>query len=218
MQAESPSFFVIYPKASLKQAKALYATFGITPCEYGRPSVRWRWWKLTVPGTEGSIPMTHLNSKRTRLGVTLLTITLAGMSLLSWNWLGIASGAPHTSAVPPDGWTAAAPRDEIRPDSPTTARAGRTGTDALSSRPTTVKVSTVAGENFPHHGRQVLPLRDEVFSERRGRAAAKRRGRDSLAGRKRGKVPLDKQMVTEYLRGYIADAETEFPTTQETDQ
>jgi predicted amidohydrolase len=156
--------------------------------------------------------------KRTRLVVTLLTTTLAGASLLAWSWLGIASGAPHTSDAPPDGWTTAAPRDEIRPDFAYDAKGGPNGDGCF-----VIKADGREGldgcwkKTFPITGGKYYRF-DAKFSAKgvalpRRSVVAEIHWRDERGA----KVPLDKQPVTDYLRGSIADAETEFPTTQGTD-
>src|SRR5690242_7068404 len=50
--------------------------------------------------------------------VVALAVGLAGAAIITWGWRGTAADtpAPRTAEPAPDGWTAAAPRDEIRPE------------------------------------------------------------------------------------------------------
>lgn len=156
--------------------------------------------------------------KRRRLGVAFLTTALAGVSLLIWSWLGVAANAPRTPDKAPDGWTTAASRDEIRPDFAYEAEGGpdgngcflikadlREGLDGCWKKtfPITGGKHYRFGARFWANG-VALPRRSVV---------AEIHWRDGQGA----KVPLDKQPITEYLRGYTADAETEFPTTRRTD-
>src|SRR5258707_10303903 len=51
----------------------------------------------------------------------VLAAALAGVSFLAWSWLGVAADPPAKAPgggaeAAPNGWTTAAPRDEIRPE------------------------------------------------------------------------------------------------------
>jgi len=155
---------------------------------------------------------------RHRLGAAVLAIVLTGMSLLAWNWMGDAADAQRASGAAPDSWTTAAPRDEIRPIFAYETKGGPDGNGCFL-----IKADNREGldgcwkKTFPITGGKYYRfearfLANGVDLPRRS-VVAEIHWRDE----KGAKVPLDKQMVTEYLRGYTAEAETEFPTTREAD-
>src|SRR5438132_13975178 len=56
-----------------------------------------------------------------KLLVILLAGALVGGAVAAWSWWAPAADtaadeAPQSAVTPPDGWTTAAPRDEIRPE------------------------------------------------------------------------------------------------------
>jgi predicted amidohydrolase len=160
-----------------------------------------------------------LLKKQTRLVVTLLTTALAGMSLFAWSWLGVAADAPRTPDTAPDGWTTAAPRDEIRPVFAYEAKGGPDGNGCFA-----IKADHREGldgcwkKTFPITGGKYYRFEAKFLAK--GVALPRRSVVAEIHWRdgKGAKVPLDKQPVTEYLRGFIAEAETEFPTTREVDK
>jgi predicted amidohydrolase len=149
--------------------------------------------------------------------VFFLSVALAGASLAAWGWRGSASDTPGRAS--PDGWTVAAPRDEIRPEfsyDPTGGADGkgcfvikadrREGLDGCWKKtfPVTGGKHYRFGASYQAKG-VTLPRRSVV---------AEVHWRDE-----RGKpVPLDQPAVTNYLRGATPMAETEFPSTRATDR
>jgi len=128
----------------------------------------------------------------------------------------LATAEPGT--ISSDGWTAMAPRDEIRPAFAFDPTGGLDGKGAL--RITADKREGLAGywaKPFPVKGgkhysfianyqaKGVVTPRRSVLAELHWRDA---KGRA---------VPLDSPTVTDYLRGATAMAETEFPATRKTD-
>jgi predicted amidohydrolase len=150
----------------------------------------------------------------------LVASVLTGIALLVWSGWGPASNAaPATAGQASDGWTAAAPRDEIRPEFAYDAAGGPDRTECFIIRADRreglagcwKKAVPVAGGKYyrftaRYKARGVpAPLRSIVaelhWQDARGK-----------------KVPLDHPGVTDYLRGATAMAETEFPTTRGTDR
>ncbi len=159
---------------------------------------------------------------RTRV-VSVSFLLSACASLLGLSGWGTASDAPAGTAprateTAPEGWTAAAPRDEIRPafsyDAGGSTQAEscliikadhRDGLDGCWK-----KVFPVAGGDAYHF--QASYRAEDVAVPRRS-IVAEIHWRDA----KGQKVPLDQPTVTSYLRGATAMAETEFPSTKATD-
>src|SRR5215475_13987202 len=54
-------------------------------------------------------------STPSKLAGFFLAAALAAASAVVWAWPGAANPSPRESEKAPDGWTTAAPRDEIRP-------------------------------------------------------------------------------------------------------
>jgi len=160
--------------------------------------------------------MMHLGKSGYRLGIAFLTTALAAMSLLVWSWLGVAADSPRTPDTAPDGWTTAAPRDEIRPIFAFEAKGGPVGNGCF-----VIKADDREGldgcwkKTFPITGGKYYRFNARFYAPAvalpRRSVVAEIHWRDGQGA----KVPLDKQMVTEYLRGSIAEAETEFPKTWE---
>jgi predicted amidohydrolase len=139
----------------------------------------------------------------------LLAGSLAGTSLLAWGQ------RPQGPDGPPDGWSTAAPRDEIRPAFTYDATGGPDGTGCF-----TIKADRREGlagywkKSFPvtggRHYRFSASYQAKGVAVPRRSVVAELHWRDA-----KGKpVPLDQPAVTDYLRGATPMAETEFPTTR----
>jgi predicted amidohydrolase len=150
---------------------------------------------------------------KTRNGVKVGRILLlAGVTLLPWTGQGATSEGPAA----PDGWTTAAPREEIRPEFSREAdretggtlvirAGGRAGVDGCWRK----TIPVVGGKPYRF---QASYLAEEVELPRRS-VVAEIHWRDA----KGQKVPADRPSVAGYLRGSIGIAETEFPATRGTD-
>ncbi len=161
---------------------------------------------------------------RHRLVAVLLAGLLAAASFVAWNWSGVASdtparGAGKTPAPIPDGWTASAPRDEIRPEFSYDPRGGADGKGyfVIKADPRQglagfwKKAFAVTGGK--HYRFQARYQAVGVASPRRS-VLVEMHWRDAQGK----KVPLDQPGVAGYLRGLKAMAETEFPATGDTDR
>jgi predicted amidohydrolase len=135
--------------------------------------------------------------------------------------IALAAAAGHranSADAAPDGWSAAAPRDEIRPAFAYDPAGGPDGKGSLVI--TADKREGLDGcwkKTFPvtggkHYRFGARYKADGVAVPRRS-AVVEIHWRDTQ-GRK---VPLDEPGVSDYLRGATAMAETEFPTTRGTD-
>ena len=158
--------------------------------------------------------------KQPKLVFFLLASLIAGVFLLSWSWRGDASDlAEQAPASAPDGWTASAPRDEIRPEFVYEAKGGPDGKGCFI-----IKADQRAGlagfwkKTFPVAGGR--HYRFQASYQAKGVAVPRRSVLVELHWRDAHgkKVPLDQPGVTDYLRGATAMAETEFPMTKETDR
>ena len=161
--------------------------------------------------------------RRTRV-VSVSILLSACAALLGWSGWGAASEAPagtapRASETAPDGWTAAAPRDEIRPDFAYEAgESSRVHGAASSSRPIIETASTAAGRS-PSRSTGGEAYRFQASYRAEGVAVPRRsivaeiHWRDARGRRS----PWISPTVTSYLRGATAMAETEFPDTKETD-
>src|SRR5439155_14698967 len=132
---------------------------------------------------------------------------------------GAAVPAPQAGATAPDGWTPAAVRDEIRPDFAYDPQGGPDGKGCFSI--TAARREGLAGcwkKSFPVTGGKYY--RFAASYQAQGVAVPRRSVVAELhwLDAKGRHVPLDEQPVTGYLRGATAMAETEFPTTRETDK
>jgi predicted amidohydrolase len=148
----------------------------------------------------------------------LLVGILAGSVFVAWSWRSAASDTP-APAQAPDGWTTAAPRDEIRPEFTFDPHGGPDGKGCF-----TIQAGAREGlagcctRTFPITGGKsyhfTARYRATSVAVPRRSVVAELHWRDA----KGRKVPLDQPPVTGYLRGATAMAETEFPTTKETDR
>jgi predicted amidohydrolase len=135
----------------------------------------------------------------------VLTLVLTA----SWGSMGLSAGESGA----PEGWTTAAPRDEIRPQFTFDAQGGPGGTGCLLIRADQREgLDGCWRKTFPIQGGKYY--RFESFYKARGVSVPRR----SIVAKihwqdDRGRsVRLDEQPVTSYLRGSTAMAETEFPT------
>ncbi len=154
------------------------------------------------------------------LVVLVPAAALAAVALATGAWTGAAANpAPPPAAGAPDGWATAAPRDEIRPDFAYDPAGGPDGQGAL-----VIKADRREGldgcwtKSFPvtggKHYRFEARFRAEGVAVPRRSVVAELHWRDE----KGRKVPLDEPVVTDYLRGARAEAETEFPPTKGNDR
>jgi predicted amidohydrolase len=159
-----------------------------------------------------------------KLVVLLFAGALAGAALVAGGRCGLASDTPARAALPApetaaDGWTTAAPRDEIRPEFAYDPKGGPDGQGCF-----TIKADHREGldgcwkKAFPITGGK--HYRFAASYQARGVAVPRRSIVVELHWRNAQgkKVPLDQQPVTGYLRGATAIAETEFPTTKEVER
>jgi predicted amidohydrolase len=143
---------------------------------------------------------------------------LPGLLLLAGaGWLAWAAPVERKLAAP-EGWTTAAPRDEIRPEFTYDPRGGPGGAGAFIIKHDgregldgwwTRTIPVVGGKHYDFH---VLYRAQKVALPRRS-IVAKLHWRDD---RGHG-VVLDEPHVTSYLRDATAMAETEFPAPNGTD-
>ncbi len=135
----------------------------------------------------------------------VLTLVLTA----SWGSMGLMA----SESKAPDGWTTAAPRDEIRPQFAFDAQDGPGGTGCFIIRADQREgLDGSWRKTFPIQGGKCYRFeslyRASGVSVPRRSIVAKIQWQDD-----RGRsVPLDEQPVTSYLRGATAMAETEFPT------
>jgi predicted amidohydrolase len=154
-----------------------------------------------------------------RFVVGLLAISLAGASLAAWNWLGAAADTPRDSAKPPDGWTTAAPRDEIKPAFAFDPNGGADGKGCFV-------ITADRREGLAGYWTKTIPVTGGKYYhfaatyQAKGVTIPRRSVLVELhwTDAKGQKVPLDEQPTTGYLRGATAIAETEFPMTKGTDR
>jgi predicted amidohydrolase len=140
-----------------------------------------------------------------------------GGSLMAWS--GPASPATAEAGTKaPDGWTAEAPRDEIRPAFAFDPTGGPDGKGVF--RISADKREGLAGywkKSFPINGgkhyRFTANYQAKGVTTPRRSVLVELHWRDAQGK----KVALDSPGVTDYLRGAKAMAETEFPTTKKTD-
>src|SRR5437762_2438884 len=143
---------------------------------------------------------------RCGLIVSLLTGTLASASFATWCSQAAAADGPariarRAAETGADGWTAAAPRDEIRPEFAYDPKGGADGTGSLTIKADgregldgwwTKAFSITGGKHYrfeaSFQAKGVAVSRRSIVVELHWRDA---RGR---------KVPLDRQPVTGYLR------------------
>jgi len=153
-------------------------------------------------------------------GIILLIGALASTSFVAWCWQGMASDTPaRGSGQTPDGWTTAAPRDEIRPEfsfDPTGGIDGKGCFIIAADRREGLagcwkKTFSVTGGK-PYHFTASYQAKDVVLPRRS--IVVELHWRDAQGK----KVPLDQPAVSGYLRGATGMAETEFPTTRGADR
>jgi predicted amidohydrolase len=142
---------------------------------------------------------------------------VAGICLVAWR--GSAADEPErTPPGAPDGWSAVAPRDEIRPEFAFDAQGGPDGKGCFVIKANREGLDGCWTKTFPitpgkHYRFDARYLANGVVVPRRS-IVAEIHWRDA-----KGKhVPLDEPGVTGYLRGATAMAETEFPATKATDE
>jgi predicted amidohydrolase len=149
----------------------------------------------------------------------VLAVALAAASAAVWAWPGAADPSPREPEKAPDGWTTAAPRDEIRPDFAYDAAGGPDGKGCFLIRADRREgLDGCWTKSFPatggKHYRFAASFRVKGVTLPRRNVVVEIHWRDA-----QGKhVPLDQPPVTGYLRGATAMAETEFPTTRGTDR
>jgi predicted amidohydrolase len=147
-----------------------------------------------------------------------LLLACACASALLVGWSGTASdAAPQPADTAPDGWTPAAPRDEIRPMFAFDPVGGPDGKGCFIIRAD--RREGLAGfwkKSFSVTGGK--HYRFEAKYQAKGITLPRRSVLVELHWRdgKGKKVPLDNPGVTDYLRGATAMAETEFPMTKPT--
>jgi predicted amidohydrolase len=159
--------------------------------------------------------------RRRQFGVLLLAVGLGGASLLAWGWRGTAADtpAPRTAEPAPDGWTAAAPRDEIRPEFAYDPRGGPDGKGCLAIRADGREgLDGCWKKTFPVTGGKCYHF--TASYQAKGVAVPRRSIVVELHWQdaQGKKVPLDHPAVSNYLRGATPIAETEFPPTRGADR
>jgi predicted amidohydrolase len=150
----------------------------------------------------------------------IFSIPLAVAAVIGFGaWHGSAADKPErTIPTAPDGWAAAAPRDEIRPEFAFDAQGGPNGKGCFIIKATREGLDGCWTKTFPitagkYYRFDAQYLAKGVAVPRRS-IVAEIHWRDA-----KGKhVPLDEPGVTGYLRGATAMAETEFPATKSTDE
>ncbi len=149
--------------------------------------------------------------RRRRFVGTCMAIALAGAIPSAW-------GAEEGEKAP-DGWSTAAPRDEIRPAFAYQSRGGADGGGCLLIRADHREgLDGYWKKDFAVMGGKTYQFRADYQAEGvsvpRRSIVAVIRWTDGQGRR----VPLDQPTVTGYLRGATAIAEPEFPTTRGTDR
>jgi predicted amidohydrolase len=164
--------------------------------------------------------MSKLSGRRGTIGGVIVAALLVGVYFGAGCWLGIAADKPAVGGdSAPEGWTTAAPRDEIRPEFAYDAKGGPDGKGCFTI--TADRREGLDGcwkKSFPVTGGKHYHF--AASYQVKGVAVPRRSVVVEIHWRdaKGHKVPLDQQPVTGYLRGATADAETEFPTTKDTDR
>jgi predicted amidohydrolase len=162
--------------------------------------------------------MSKLQPIRAHNLILRISVTaVAGICLVAWR--GSAADKPErTPAGAPDGWSAIAPRDEIRPEFTFDAQGGPDGKGCFIIKANREGLDGCWTKTFPitagkYYRFDAQYLAKGVAVPRRS-IVAEIHWRDA-----KGKhVPLDEPGVTGYLRGATAMAETEFPATKATDE
>ena len=150
------------------------------------------------------------------MGNLVAALTLV-IGLIDWLAVpgAVAAGGDFGA---PEGWTAAAPREELRPKFSYSAQGGRdrqggfvieaehAGQDGWWSKTFAVE----GGRHYRFHAAR----RVERVTLPRQAAVVRVLWQDDNGG----SVPLDTPTVTNYLKGFKSTAEAEFPTDRQTDQ
>jgi predicted amidohydrolase len=160
--------------------------------------------------------LAKMHKESIQFGLLLLPATL-----LAGTWPPSTTAQPNPSASPmaPGGWTVGAPRDEIRPEFAYEPKGGPEGTGCFvikSDRREGLdgcwqkSYPVTGGKHYRFLARYqatgvTVPRRSLVVELHWSDAQGK-------------KVPLDQPAVKGYLRGATPIAETEFPSTKETDR
>jgi predicted amidohydrolase len=139
------------------------------------------------------------------------------VAIAGHHWLVSAADTPRSTAGAPDGWTAAAPRDEIRPEFAYLPKGGVDGHGSLVIRADEregldgwwTRTFPVTGGKYYRFSTHYQAT--NVAVPRRS-IVVKLHWRDA----KDRKVPLDTPSVAGYLRGSVPMAETDFPATKGT--
>ena len=127
------------------------------------------------------------------------------------DWEGKVAGAP-------DGWSVAAPREEIRPEFAFEPAGGPQGQAAW-----VIEADQREGldgawvKTFPIHGGRCYRFSAMRKVENVALPWRSRRRKDHLAGRQGRRVNYDDAIVTGYTRGYTPRAEAEHPTDKAAD-
>ncbi len=152
-------------------------------------------------------------TRASKLVVSALVLAVAGVARV------VADTPARGPGSAPDGWTAAAPRDEIRPEFAFDPNEGTDGKGCLVIRAD--RREGLAGfwmKSFPvtgaKHYRFAASYQAKGVGVPRRSVVVELHWRDA----KGKKVPLDQPGVTDYLRGATAIAEAEFPTTRQADR
>lgn len=125
--------------------------------------------------------------------------------------------APSGPVSAPDGWTTAAPRDEIRPEFVFEPKGGPAGAGCFVIRADQREgldgcwTKTFPIEGGKHYRFEALYQASRVAFPRRSIVV-----KINWQNDKGRTVPLDEPAVTSYLRGAVGMAETEFPAPKET--
>jgi predicted amidohydrolase len=159
--------------------------------------------------------------KHRKLGIFLVGLVVPALSLCCQTPFENASAQPPipgAAQTSPDGWTAAAPRDEIRPEFAYDPKGGPDAKGCLIIR-------AGRGDGLDGYWQKTFPITGGKHYRFHANYWAK-----NVAVPRRSivaaihwtdahgkKVPLDQQPVTGYLRGATAIAEMEFPTTKAAD-
>ena len=152
------------------------------------------------------------------IGAALVSVSLIEAGLPGAAPEDARRAAPAPPVAAPAGWSSVSPRDEIRPEFKYDATGGPDGKECFI-----IKADRREGldgcwrKTFPitggkHYWFNVTYQAKGVALPRRS-IVAELYWRDA-AGKK---VPLDQPGVTDYVRGGTAMAETEFPSTQQSD-
>src|SRR5262249_27128222 len=144
----------------------------------------------------------------------MLATGLLCLTAAAWLIAAPTERGPADAAAAPDGWTAAAPRPEIRPAFAYEPAGGPDGAGALVIRADGregldggwTKTFPVPGGK--HYRFRAVYKASDVAVPRRS-VVVKVNWQDAQGK----KVPLDEPAVTGFLRGSVPMAETEFPTT-----